>query len=132
MKVKLKKLNFENMDYSAVYVQPNNLKGMFNAHYKRPIVQVYCNGKVVYRKLRAKAIDGLTAEYVLIDHLSILELSAKEGDMIHIKNARFYHRAFHYFKKHPNEDIRAAWYYFALSLSISLIGLVIGIVSLLK
>ena len=131
-KLKIKNINFENMDYAAVYVQPNNLRGLINAHYKRPIVKVSCNGKVIYRKLRAKAVDGLDAENVGIDHVSILELSAKEGDVIHMKKAGFYHRAISYFTKHPNEDIRAAWYYFALSLSISLLGLVIGIVSLLK
>lgn len=130
--LKIKNINFENMDYAAVYVQPNNLRGLINAHYKRPIVKVSCNGKVIYRKLRAKAVDGLDADTVGIDHVSIIELSGKEGDIIQIEKARFHHRFISYFVKHPNEDIRAAWYYFALSLSISLLGLVIGIVSLLK
>jgi hypothetical protein len=130
--LKIKNINFENMDYAAVYVQPNNLRGMINAHYKRPIAKVSCNGKVIYRKLRAKAVDGLDADTVGMDHVSILELSAKEGDVIQIENARFHHRFVSYFVKHPNEDIRAGWYYFALSLLVGMLSLVVSFLSLLK
>ena len=130
--MKLKKLSFENMDYAAVYVQSSHLQGRINAHFKRPIVKVSCNGKVIYRKLRAKAAEGLDADTLGIDHVSILELSAKEGDVIQIENARFHHRFISYFVKHPNEDIRAGWYYFALSLLMGLLSLIVSIISLLK
>ncbi len=128
MQFKLKKLSFENMDYAAVYVQPTNLHGMVKAHYKRPIVKVTCNGKIIYRKLRAKAIKGLDAETVGIDYISIMELGTNDDDLIQIEKARFPGRFISYFVKHPNEDIRTGWICFALSLLISLLGLIITLI----
>jgi hypothetical protein len=38
--MKIKKIYFDGMDYSAVYLQPNELEGLIESHYKRPIVKI--------------------------------------------------------------------------------------------
>lgn len=120
------------MDYASVYVQSSNLIRKINAHYKRPIVKVSCNSKFMYRKLRSKSAEGLDVDTVGIDHVSILKLNAKEGDVTQIENAQFHNPYICYFVKHPNEDVRTGWYYFAFSILLGLLSLILSIISLLK
>jgi len=130
--MQLKKINFENLNFSAVYVQPSVLSNKIKAHYKRPIVKVYCvkSKKFILRKLRAKTELGLTADFGCIDHISLLELDASEGDHVELTNAKIWSRYVTYYCKHPDEDIRGAWLYFIFSFLIGLISLFLSIYSM--
>ena len=128
----IKKINFEKLDCSAVYVHPSVLADKIKAHYKRPIVKVIClkSKKIILRKLRAKSEHGLTADVLGIDHISLLELHASEGDQVELKNVNFWSRYVTYYCKHPDEDIRGAWLYFILSFLLGLISLFLTIYSM--
>ena len=130
--LKLKIIYFEDMDYSAVYVHPSNLKGLISSHRNRPICKIVFDGKFILRKLRAKSIDGLDANTVIIDYVSSIELGVKEGSLISLKKANFLQRWVTYYRKNPNEDLRAAWWYFVIGQLIAVASLIIGIISILK
>jgi hypothetical protein len=53
----IKKIYFDGMDYSAVYLQPNELEGLIESHYKRPRVYISKTNKTIYRKLCGKTIE---------------------------------------------------------------------------
>jgi hypothetical protein len=132
--MKIKKIYFDGMDYSAVYLQPKELEGLIESHYKRPIVKIKStkNDKTIYRKLRGKSHEGLTKEFIVLDHISLKELNAQEGDSVSIEKASLFHRYVTYYKRNPNEDVRVAWRYFILSFFLSLTSLIIGLLSLCK
>ncbi len=118
-----KSSNFENYDYASVYVHSSFIHGFIKSHHDRPIVKITHNNKSIYRKLRAKGFEGLDKSSVIIDHISMLELSVIEGNNLTIKKATFFNRYFSYFIKHPIEEIRIAWYFFIISIGISIISL---------
>lgn len=126
----LKAIHFEEMDHSAVYVQSSNLKGLISSHRSRPIYKIICNDKYILRKVRAKAIDGLDANSVIIDHISMIELGAQDRSEISFSKANFWQRWFTYYQKNPNEDVRAAWWYFIIGQLIAGASLIIGILGL--
>lgn len=122
--MRIKKIHFDNMDYSAVYLHPSNLKGLITSHSSRPIIKITCDGKSIYRKLRSKTIDGLDGNSIGIDHVSLIELNASDGDSIGMKNANLFERFVTYYYKNPNEDIRGAWWYFVIGIIVSGISMV--------
>ena len=124
----LKAIHFEEMDYSAVYVHSSNLKGLISSHRNRPIYKIICNDKYILRKIRAKAIDGLDANSVIIDHVSMIELGAQDGSQISFNKANFWQRWVSYYRKNPNEDLRGAWWYFVIGQLLAIIGIVIGFI----
>jgi len=132
--MQLKKINFEKLDCSAVYVHPSVLSSKIKAHYKRPIVKVIClkSKKSILRKLRAKSKHGLTADILGIDYISLLELHASEGDQVEFNNAKFWSRYVTYYRKHPDEEIRLAWLYFTLSFFMGFVSLILTIYSMLN
>jgi hypothetical protein len=116
------KVYFEDMDYSAVYLQPNTLEGLIESHRHRPIVKIASRkgGKAIYRKMRGKAMEGLSKDIIGIDHISLKEMKIQEGDSVSLAKANLFHRYVTYFRKHPDEDIRGAWWYFAIGLALNL------------
>jgi len=128
----IKKIYFEEMDYSAVYLQPTVLESLIESHRKRPIVKITSDntGKSIYRKVRGKALVGITKDCVGIDNISLKELKVQDGDPITIEKANFFHRHMTYFVKHPNEDFRGAWWYFTIGVFFSLLSLIISFLSL--
>jgi hypothetical protein len=130
--LKIKKIYFDGMDYSAVYLQPNELEGLIESHYKRPIVKIKSlkNDKTIYRKLRGKSIEGLTKGLIGIDHISLKELNVQEGDSVSIEKASLFHRYVTYYKRNPNEDLRGAWWYFILGFVLSLASIIISLFSI--
>jgi hypothetical protein len=128
----LKKIYFDNMDYSAVYVHPNNLNGLITSHHTRPIIKLSINGKSIFRKVRAKTIEGLNKDVIGIDHISMIELNAKNENEVTYKRANYYERLIIYYRKHPNEDVRGAWLYFIVGILMSIISLVLTIIGLYK
>ena len=128
----LEKIHFENMAYSAVYVHPSNLNGLINSHHTRPIIKLSINGKSIFRKVRAKSIEGLDGKSVGIDHVSLIELNANESDSVVLRNANVFERLVTYFRKNPNEEIRGAWWYFIIGIMMGIISLIFSIISLLK
>lgn len=130
--LKLKIIYFEDMDYSAVYVHSSNLKGLISSHRNRPICKIVFNGKYILRKVRAKAIDGLDSNSVIIDHISSIELGVKDGSQISFKTANFWQRWFSYYYLNPIEEVRGAWWYFMIGQIIAVASLIIGIISILK
>ncbi len=116
------------MDHSAVYVHSSKLKGLISSHRSRPIYKITCNGKCILRKVRAKAIEGLDSNSVVIDHVSMIELQAEEGSPITLNKASFWQRWFAYYYLNPNEDLRGAWWYFVIGQFLAIVGLVLGFV----
>jgi len=92
-------------------------------------MKITFNGKSISRKLRSKAIDGLDGKSIGIDHVSLIELNASDGDSIVWKKANFFERFVTYYYKNPNEDIRGAWWYFLMSMIISIASLIQGIIN---
>ena len=125
--MKVLRMHFENMDYSAIYVHPSNLAGMIKSHHSRPIVKISFNGKSIYRKLRSKSMEGLDGKSVGIDHVSLIELNANESDSVVLRNANVFERWVTYFRKNPNEEIRGAWWYFIVGMAFSTASLIHGI-----
>ena len=130
--MKVLRMHFENMDYSAIYVHPSNLAGMIKSHHSRPIVKISFNGKSIYRKLRSKSMEGLDGKSVGIDHVSLIELNANESNSVVLRNANVFERLMTYFRKNPNEEIRGAWWYFIIGIMMGIISLIFSIISLLK
>jgi hypothetical protein len=120
------------MDYSAVYLQPNTIKGLIESHRTRPIVKITSKytGKSIYRKVRGKAIEGITKDCVGIDSISLKELKVQDGDPITIEKANLFHRYTTCFIKHPKEDVRGAWWYFTIGFFLSLLSMIISLLSL--
>lgn len=123
----LKAKHFDEMDYSAVYVHSSNLKGLISSHRNRPIYKIICNDKYILRKIRAKSIDGLDANSVIIDHISMIELGARDGSQISFNKANFWQRWVTYYRKNPNEDLRGAWLYFVIGQFLTIVGIVISL-----
>jgi hypothetical protein len=130
--MKIKKIYFDGMDYSAVYLQPNELEGLIESHYKRPIVKIKStkNYNTIYRKLRGKSIEGLTKELMGLDHISLKELNVQEGDSVSIEKASLFHRYVTYYRRNPNEDLRGAWWYFIIGFFLSLSSIIISLFSI--
>ena len=116
------------MDYSAVYVHSSNLKGLISSHRSRPIYKIICNDKYILRKVRAKAIDGLDANSLVIDHISMIELGAQEGSQISFKKANFWQRWVTYFRKNQNEEVRGAWCYFVIGQLLAIVGILVSLI----
>lgn len=97
-------------------------------------MKAYCvkSKKFILRKLRAKTEPALTTDFVGIDHISLLELQASEGEQVELKNVNFWSRYVTYYFKHPDEDIRLAWLYFTLSFLIGFVSLILTIYSILN
>jgi hypothetical protein len=130
----VKKIYFEEMDYSSVYLQPKALEGLIETHYQRPIVKIKSTKqrKAIYRKIRGKSIEGLTKEFIGLDHISLKELNVQDGDSISLEKANLFHRYVTYYRRNPNEDLRGAWWYFITSFFLSLSGIIISLLSILK
>ena len=120
----VKRIYFDDMDYSSVYLQPKALEDLIETHYQRPIVKIKSTkqGKVKYRKIRGKSIEGLTKEFIGLDHISLKELDVQDGDSVSLEKANLFDRYVTYYRRNPNEDVRAAWWYFTIGITISLIG----------
>jgi hypothetical protein len=131
--MKIKKIYFDGMDYSAVYLQPKELEGLIESHYQRPIVTIKStkNDKTLYRILRGKSIEGLTKEFIGLDHITLKELNVQDGDSVSIEKASLFHRYVTYYKRNPNEDLRGAWWYFTIGIIIGLMSLFFSILSIL-
>jgi hypothetical protein len=112
--MQIKKIYFEDMDHSAVYVHSSNLKGLISSHRSRPIYKITFNNKYILRKVRAKAVDGLDSNSVIIDHISMIELKAENGGSVTFKKASFWQRWFAYYYLNPIEELRGAWWYFMI------------------
>jgi len=126
--MKIKKIYFEDMDHSAVYVHSSNLSGLIKAHRGRPIYKITFNDKYILRKVRSKALVGLDANSVIIDHISMIELQAKNGNTVTFKKASFWQRWFEYYYCNPNEEVRGAWWYFIIGQVLTILGLFLGFV----
>jgi hypothetical protein len=128
----VKKIYFEEMDYSSVYLQPKALEGLIETHYQRPIVKIKSTKqrKVIYRKIRGKSIEGLTKEFIGLDNISLKELNVQDGDSVSIEKASLFHRYVTYYKRNPNEDLRGAWWYFIISFFLSLSSIIISLFSI--
>ena len=131
--MKIKKIYFEGMDYSAVYLQSKELEGLIESHYQRPIVKIKStkNDKTLYRKLRGKSIEGLTKGLIGLDYIGLKELNVQDGDSVSIEKASLFHRYVTYYKRNPNEDLRGAWWYFTIGIIIGLISLFFSLLSIL-
>jgi hypothetical protein len=127
-----KKIYFEEMDYSAIYLQPKVMEGLIESHHKRPIIKVtsQATGKSIYRKIRGKAVEGVSKDYIGIDNISLKELNIKDGEFVSIEKANLFHRFVTYYRKNPNEDVRGAWWYFTIGFFLSLLSMIISLLSL--
>jgi hypothetical protein len=131
--MKIKKIYFDGMDYSAVYLQSKELEGLIESHYQRPIVKIKStkNDKTLYRKLRGKSIEGLTKGLIGLDYIGLKELNVQDGDSVSIEKASLFHRYVTYYKRNPNEDLRGAWWYFTIGIIIGLMSLFFSLLSIL-
>ena len=120
------------MDNSAAYVQPSNLNGQIKSHRSRPICKIKYNDKYILRKLKSKTIEGLDKNSLVLDHISLIELNAKNGNEVILSKANFWQRWVSYYRKNPIEDVRETWWYFVSAQFIVIVSLIIGIISLTK
>jgi hypothetical protein len=128
----VKRIYFDDMNYSAGYLQPKELEGLIESHYKRPIVKIKSTKqrKAIYRKIRGKSIEGLTKEFIGLDNISLKELNVQDGDSVSLEKANLFHRYVTYYRRNPNEELRGAWWYFIVGFFLSLSSIIISLIGI--
>lgn len=129
------KVNFEKgIEPDTVYV--HTTKFTINAHRERPLVRVSMekgSGFIIRKVVGKRALDG---EYIAFDTLSFKEVTGKsfkdfeEPISLEVKKASFLDRYYHYFKRHPKDDIRLAYNLFLIGVAIATFSILLTIYSL--
>ena len=110
-----------------VYLQSVNLKEMEDIIRLRKCYKILNkkNKKFILRKVKAKAIEGLNSEKILINYQDSKELSVKNNDEISLKKANFIEKITLFYLKHPDQNIRMAYIGLTATILIGLISLFI-------